>query len=145
MTRSLKILAKQAEPSQMSLTLSERLPDFIQSPCQVDCVFRVDKRSNYFQLSLIVTGQVTVICQRCLATFEHQYAQESQIALCSNDEVAEKLMSSMDCMVHPEEELDLVSIVTDELHLFCPEKHPDPEDCDESAQRYLQSHDKNFV
>ncbi len=145
MIRSLKTLAKQAEPSQMTLTLSERLPSFIHAPCLMACEFQVDKRSNYYHLSLSVHGKATVICQRCLAEFEYEYDQESQLALCLDDQVAEKMMSSMDCIVHPEDDLDLVSIVTDELHLFCPEKHEDPHDCDDATRRYLQSQDNNFV
>jgi len=88
---------------------------------------------------LVVKGPVTVICQRCLQEFEYAYDHKSELALCHSESIAERMMASFDCMVQTDDVLDLQAIVTDELHLFCPEKHENQLDCDLAVSQYLLS------
>ncbi len=129
MLRSLKVLSKQDSPIQLTLDLEQRLPYYIQGPCQVVCDVAVRRESRYYVLRLKVQGELVLNCQRCLHEFTYPYEQMSEIALCPTEDIATQLMNTMDCMVHAEDDLDLTAIVTDELHLFCPEKHSDPRDC----------------
>jgi len=137
MIKSLKILAKQINPTHIEVTLTQRLPDYIQSPCHITCDIQVTKKQDYYQLTLIVCGQITVTCQRCLGHFVEAYSNRSELALCPDDVIAERLMSIMECTVNPGDDIDLEAIITDELHLFCPEKHRDINDCDELTCQYL--------
>lgn len=126
---SLKTLAKQDEPSKVTVTIKDRLPYFIQAPCEVCCEFRVEKKPDYYYLTLRVTATLAMTCQRCLDSFEYAYDHLSELAICPSEEVAEQVMSSLDCMVNTEDDLDLIAIATDELHLFCPEKHENLLEC----------------
>lgn len=125
----LKSSSKQAEPSRAQLTLSERLPFHIVSDCHVTCDYSVRRVSDYYLLTLDVTGILPIQCQRCLETFQHQYANLTELAICRDDMTAENLMDHYECIVHQHHEVDLTSIVTDELHLYVPEKHPELIEC----------------
>lgn len=121
--RSLKTLAKQMHPMQASLPLTERLPSYIHSPCTVDCEVTVRQEHRYYHLNLKISGQLTIYCQRCAVDFPYFYEHRSELAVCVDDDTANRMMSTMDSIVHPEDDLDLIAIATDDLHLFCPEKH----------------------
>lgn len=123
--RSLKTLAKQMHPMQTSLQLNERLPYYIHSPCTVDCEVTVRQEHRYYHLNLKISGQFTISCQRCAKDFPFAYEHSSELAVCVDDDTANRMMIRMDSIVHPEDDLDLIAIVTDDLHLFCPEKHED--------------------
>ncbi|HVT62185.1 MAG TPA: YceD family protein [Legionellaceae bacterium] len=130
MTPSLKTLAKQNESSHFEMEIKERLPSFIQAPAHLNCTIRVEKTAHYYHLMLGVKGLIHVICQRCLHEFDYPFNQNNDIALCADEDTAEKMMTKMDSIVHLKDELDIVSIVTDELHLYCPEKHLDLNECE---------------
>lgn len=137
MIKSLKKLASQNGPLQITMTLSERLPHFIQAPCEVTCQIQVVKQVDFYQLSLDVKGELHISCQRCLDDFVYSYAHLSELAVCGDEPAVERLlktlsrgshtadpvMPELDCIVNHGDDIDLLSIVTDELHLFCPEKH----------------------
>lgn len=121
--KSLKTLAKQAEPIQLALTVTERLPYYIQAPCELHCEVLVQPGRNYYVLNLKSKGQVLIQCQSCLKDFTYDFNHTSELALCHNEEIANQMMNSMDCIVQTGDELDVLEIATDDLHLFCPEKH----------------------
>ncbi len=116
-------MAKQTVPSQLLIEVSERLPYYVQGPCALNCKVSVERARDYYVLRLTSTGQLTINCQRCLHDFNFDYNHSSEIAICDSDEVANQLMKSRDCVVHADDDLDLLDIVTDDLHLFSPEKH----------------------
>lgn len=111
--------------------ITDRLPNFISSPCNLQYSFQISRHSDYYVIELIVDGDIVIICQRCLADFKYTYHNESKIAVCLKDEVAERLMTKYECIVVRNYEVDLDEIITDELHLFCPDKHSDFLDCDD--------------
>ncbi len=121
--RSLKTLAKQANSSQVTLQLQERVPYYVQSPCDVHCEIVVRQEPHYYHVDLKISGQLTIHCQRCAQDFNHAYEHSSELAICPDEATADRMMASIDCIVEPGDDMDLIAIATDDLHLFCPEKH----------------------
>ena len=126
----LKTPAKQTGLRTVVMCVQERKPARVNSPCELTCVFQVEARHDYYLLTLDVSGTLDITCQRCLAAFQQEYTNRTELAVCANDDVAEKLMASYECIVVKDYQVDLIDIVTDELHLFLPEKHPDFSGCD---------------
>jgi len=121
----LKTHAKQVKSEHIVMHINDRLPVFIHSPCELACEFKVEAHRNYYLLVLNVKGELNLTCQRCMEDFQYAYHNQSQLAVCVSDEVAETLMSSYECILSDENEVNLVDIITDELHLYCPERHED--------------------
>lgn len=113
-----------------NIIIDKRLPVFIPDALELTCYFSVLKYKDYYVLDLEVFGDVNIVCQRCLQTFIHSYKNKLGIAVCTSDAKAEELMSSSyECIVASDNTIDLVEVLTDELHLFCPEKHINITDC----------------
>ena len=125
----LKSHARQQSPETVTLHLSDRLPEHLGRPCTVTCTFHVEACSEYYLLSMDVRGTLGITCQRCLGDFQHDYAHQTTLAVCANDDVANDAMSLHECIVVKGSEVDLIEVVTDELNLFLPEKHLDSEAC----------------
>lgn len=128
----LKTASNQSAPTRVQLKLSERLPYYIVSDCTLDCEYLVQQFPNYYLLRLNVSGDLTIQCQRCLAPFTHFYENHTELAICRDDVTAENLMEQYECIVASQNEIDLVTIVTDELHLYAPEKHAELIECNEN-------------
>lgn len=127
----LKTASNQSAPTRVQLKLSERLPYYIVSDCTLDCEYLVQRFPNYYLLRLNVSGELSIQCQRCLENFTYPYENQTEVAICRDDLTAESLMEQYECIVAPQNELDLVPIVTDELYLYAPEKHAELIDCTE--------------
>lgn len=125
----LKAQAKQQQIREDVLILTHRLPDWIASPCQVTYQMSVQLVDNYYLMKLDVTGSLMVTCQRCAQEFAHDYHNQTSIVVCPDDAVAQSLMSRYECIVEPSARIDLQEIITDELYLFCQEKHEDEQHC----------------
>ena len=125
----LKTYAKQSGPHHLEVQLKDRLPERMTSPCEVSCEFHVVNNSNYYLLTLDIAATLSMECQRCLHAFQVNYCNQSKLAVCYNDAIAESLMEDFECIVAPDLHVDLVAVLTDELHLFSPEKHPSLSDC----------------
>jgi uncharacterized protein len=125
----LKSVSLRAEPTQITLHLSERLPSHIISDCTLDCHYVVQRLPDYYILSLDVSGSITIQCQRCLASFDYAYVNHTEIVVCRDEQTAEIMMDKYECVVSPTLEVDLAAIVTDELHLYAPEKHSELIEC----------------
>ncbi len=126
----LKTHAKHNGSRTVVIPILERKPARVSSPCEVSCEFSVEALPDYYLLTLHVNGVFDIACQRCLASFQETYTNQTQLAICANDDVAENLMASYECIVVKDYQVDLIDIVTDELHLFLPEKHSDLAECD---------------
>jgi uncharacterized protein len=125
----LKTATKQDYPIRVQLNLTERLPHQIISDCSLVCEYVVSRYPDYYVLTLDVTGELPMQCQRCLGEFAQPYKNHTTLAICTNESTAEKLMESYECIVSPQLEVNLNEIVTDELHLYAPEKHEELIDC----------------
>lgn len=115
-----------------------RLPSHIEAPCSLDCAFLVEAVDNYYLLHLQVKGKLTMICQRCLHTWQYDYENSSTLAICDTDAQAEQLLTDYESMVIRNGKVDLLEILNDELYLFTPESHPDINQCDSSVDKYLR-------
>ena len=126
----LKTHAKQEASQTVLVRIDDRKPAFVSSACELTCVFQVEACSNYYLLTMDVSGMLNITCQRCLGNFQHDYENRTQLAICADEDVAETLMASYECIVVNDSQIDLIDVVTDELFLFVPEKHPDFTGCD---------------
>ena len=131
-------LAKQNQQVQ-TITLTERLPSFIIPPCIVQVEYIAQAEDDIYLLQMHVQGVLNIVCQRCLAEFAFNYNNSTQIAVCSTDARAESLLEQYECIVAPNMKIDIYELVTDELHLYVPQFHPDIKDCDSAAQAILKA------
>jgi uncharacterized protein len=135
---NLRSCALRAQLERVSLEITKRLPANIEPPCSLVCEFQVQAVDHYFLLTLKVEGDITIICQRCLHSFQHHYLNSSVLAVCQTDELAEQMLSQYETIVSKNNELDLVEIVSDELYLYSPELHPDISQCDHDVDKYIR-------
>ena len=138
----LKTYAKQDGPESVVITLQERLPERIICPCDLTCAFHVESYGDYYIVALDVAGTLTVECQRCLQPFQYDYCNQSKLAVCATDAVAETLMEHFECIIAEGDQVDLLDILADELHLFSPEKHEDFNDCNTEISQLIGGHDE---
>lgn len=117
----LKTYAKQTRPTTTVVTLSERLPSWIESSCKVECTFQIQSTKDYYLLQATVHGTLPITCQRCLSVVEYPYESSIELALCQSEEKADQLMSTFDCIVVDHHQFNLEDVLTDELHLSSPE------------------------
>lgn len=120
-------LAKEARIQQLDLSLTDRLPAHFTAPVEMQVEFEVISQGDYCLLRLKSAATLSLICQRCLDEASLNYQNDIEIALCDNDKQAEQLMETYECIVAGNHFIDLVEIVTDELHLYAPDRHE--EDC----------------
>lgn len=125
----LKKLLKDDQIHKINVNLSERLPQYCSDKCLLSCEYKVEQGNNCYLLSLKVKGDIAVICQRCNEVFHYDYNNESVLAICDDDTIANSLMSDFDCIVEKSGFVDLIDILTDEMYLFIPQKHAN-KDCD---------------
>ncbi len=133
----LKTLARQSNSQTAVLHVQERKPERAGAPCELTCVYKVENCSDYYLLTLEVSGMVEITCQRCLGAFHHDYLNQSNLAVCKDDDVAESLSARFECIVENHDKIDLMDIVSDELHLFLPERHLDIAGCDPETSRLI--------
>lgn len=110
---------------QAIVTLSERLPSHVCQTSPLLCDFEVTASGQYDLLELHIQGQISVICQRCLSSFDHAYMHSVRLAICYDEQLAEKMMAHYETVVADNFQVNLTDIVTDELYLSVPEKHED--------------------
>lgn len=125
----LKKASNLSEPTRVQLTLSERLPSHIVSDCTLDCDYFVQRHPDYYLLKLHVAGMLSIQCQRCWDVFIYPYDNHTELAVCRDEDVAEKLMEQYECITSSRGDVDLAQIVTDELYLYAPEKHAELIEC----------------
>lgn len=135
---NLKSDAAKAGPQNVKIELQQRLPAYVAGPCVLDCQFKVIAVENYYLITLDIDSVVSVICQRCLGEFNHHYINQTTLAVCASDEIAEKLMELYECVVSSDGHIELEELLTDELHLYVPEFHSDIENCDQEINRFIQ-------
>lgn len=134
----LKTQAKQASEQRIAVLLHDRLPSKVSSPVELMCVFKVEAGSDHYLFCYVVSGCVEMTCQRCLGAFQYDYTNHTSLAVCSREDRAEALMAYMDCIVAHDNQISLVDILTDELHLFLPEKHENENECDVEIKAFIE-------
>lgn len=126
----LKTLAKQIRIDPINVKIDKRLPPCMEGPCELTCQLQVEFIKPYYLLTIKTEGTLTLSCQRCLSHFEYNYKNKTQLVVCENEDMAKKYQDMNECIVAEGFQIDLAEILTDELSLYLPEKHPDIADCD---------------
>lgn len=137
MKLNLKELAASQEATEVSLVLTERLPSQIKGPCQMVSRFKISAYPDYYLIEIQTTGKLTIICQRCLGEFDFVYSNQTVLAVCKDESVAEQLMENYECIIDHLATPDLTELVTDELHLYHPSIHENLEDCDQRILNFM--------
>ncbi len=114
------------------LTLTERLPEHYTQPCVINVSYSVEPADDHLLLHLKTGGLVHFSCLRCMSDVARQYENELTIAVTNQEEQAEKLMEDYECIVAADFSINLLDVITDELHLYGPEKHLEGENCAEN-------------
>jgi uncharacterized protein len=134
---NLKTNTINAESQKVVVEITERLPANIEGPCVVNCDYNIEKCADYFILTLAINSKLTITCQRCLNEFQHDYSNQTVLAVCHSDERAVELMSNYECVVAKNNQVDLIELITDELYLYTPDNHQDISDCDKVVSEYI--------
>ena len=129
----LKTYAKREKKTQAQIVVTERLPLHLAGPCVLNCELHVHAEKDHYVVTLQSTGTLEISCQRCLAGFSYDHQHLSTLAVCTDDLVASRLMARFDDVVVTQDELDLIHMITDELHLLVPERHACANDCDKDT------------
>ncbi|WP_058535300.1 YceD family protein [Legionella saoudiensis] len=132
----LQELVKQGQQSK-TVTLSERLPRFVATPCVLNASYHVETKEDFYLIHLHVNGELKLQCQRCLDEFSYPYDNSTIIAACRTDERAEELLEHYECVVAPNLQVSLDDLIIDELHLYAPQFHPETEDCSKEINQFL--------
>ncbi|PJD94497.1 MAG: metal-binding protein [Legionella sp.] len=119
------------------LTITNRIPSFIVAPCHVEVSYQVEKKEDYFLLSMQVEGKLTLCCQRCMQEFDFIYSNPTTLAVVRSEERAEQLLAHYECIVSSNWKVALEELVVDELHLYAPQFHSKKEDCDKDINQFL--------
>ncbi|GGI91341.1 YceD family protein [Legionella impletisoli] len=123
--------AKEKGLHQIEIQLNDRLPAHVVGPCLMRCDLSAQfYEEDYYILSLKTNANIILSCQRCLQAFSYEYKNQVELAVCDEEQTAEKLMSHYECMVINNYHLDMIEVLTDDLHLNLPEKHVDFQECD---------------
>ncbi|MDP1604512.1 MAG: YceD family protein [Legionella sp.] len=136
---NLKTHAANADKEKFRVEITERIPANIAGPCSIEGEFTVEFHSNYFLLKLAIAGDLTFICQRCLHEFAHHYSNKSILAVSDSDELANTLMNDYECIVVKDNHVDLIELITDELHLYSPQQHFNYEDCNREVDQFISA------
>ncbi len=133
----LKTYVKENEHQHLVVKLEDRLPERILSPCELTCDFHVTGYDDYYLLALDVSAVLTITCERCLHAFQDAYHHQTVVAVCATEAIAEALMEQYECIVALGESVNLVDVLTDDLHLFSPLKHAHIKDCDVEVSQWI--------
>ena len=129
MNINLSDASKQKEVSELTLELTDRLPEHIQAPCSIVLRWRLERIDDFYLLYLTFNADLQPICQRCLESFDFVMNDEHVLAICENEQRAEQLMMDYEVITADRGQVDLVHIVTDELHFSAPVFHPESDFC----------------
>lgn len=128
--------AKQGAQHQR-VTLTQRLPEFVNPPCLVQADYEVQAETDFYLIRLTTTAELQLICQRCGTEFPYHYHNQTSIAVCKDEERAAELMEDYESVVSSGWQVSLEDLITDELYLYAPRFHPESEDCDKLVNAIL--------
>lgn len=120
--------------------IDERLPAYVQGPVQIHFSFSVTDRGEYLLLHLVETAKLELICQRCGDSWPYDYQIQHELAVCPNEEIAEKYQSLYDPIVTEKGILDFLTILTDNMYLFLPVNHENIDGCNQDQLKLIQAH-----
>ncbi len=136
-----KTNATTQEPEPLVLKLESRLPPYISSPCTITCRYNVAAYADYYLLKLATTANLVILCQRCLHQYSYHYTNQVTLAICDKDTKADQLMEHYECLVTTHDQVNLMELLIDELHLYSPQAHHEITDCGEEVNRLIVARD----
>lgn len=114
----------------LDITLAnERIPSHVLTISTVKCKYELVRHSDYYHLTLETLCQLSLCCQRCMEAFDYLYHNTTDIGLCDNDEVAERIMETLEPVVLNSDEIPFATLILDELYLYLPLFHEDEQQC----------------
>ena len=105
------------------IVLDSGLPEHLIAPLKFQCRYEIIEQDRYYLLSYQFHASIKYVCQRCLEESKAELAIENTLALCINDDDAEKLMSEFEPVVVKGRSFELEPLLLDELYLSAPLKH----------------------
>ncbi|MDP3559314.1 MAG: hypothetical protein Q8R79_03055 [Legionellaceae bacterium] len=119
------IISLQNTPeTSVTLTVSERLPIHIDAPYTVECQYTLQEQARHFLMTLALSSQLLIRCQRCMQCFEHHYQHRFTLALCLQQADVDKLSNEYEAiLLENKTNVNLEDLINDEIHLYSPEKH----------------------
>ena len=136
MKLNLKQQSQASEPLKTTIIVEERLPEHLPSACTLNVEVQVKEFNDYYLMDIKNQGMVDILCQRCLQVFAYEFKQQNQLAVCKTEMAAERLMQDYECIVEGNH-VNLVDILTDNLHLYLPQKHLQFEKCDSDISKKI--------
>jgi uncharacterized protein len=121
--------ANRDDAQDVTLQITERLPEWIASAPEITCRYQVKKEGRVHVLHFTASGVLVICCQRCLQSVDYSYTHAHELAVCANEEDAEHFMSVYDCVVGEQGEINLLEVLTDELLLSAPQIPHAVSDC----------------
>ena len=94
----------------------------------VECSFYHSAEGLHL-MDLVISGQISVVCKRCLTPFDHQWHSSSTLQLDDEDRLNEDASDEQfeRIPLTHDKAFNLMDVVVDEIVLGLPDKHPD--DC----------------
>lgn len=134
----LKKKVQLAKSSVENVVMDERMPAHIAHAFELKCQFDVESKGDFYLLKIIEDASLPIICQRCSQEFQQDYHLETELAVCPNEQIAEKYQSLYDVIVAQDYLIDLKDILIDNLYLFSPQSHENIENCDQTQLKLMQ-------
>ena len=125
------------ESEAFQVLIDERLPHFIAAPVELTCRYEVKQMNRILLLRLMQRGFIKTECQRCLATFEHDFVLESEMAVCRSEEIASAYQETYDVIVAADDQIELKDLLIDNLYLFSASVHQHIELCDRNQIKLM--------
>lgn len=134
---NIKSAALENNPQEIEITINERLPEVIMNPVIAKVTYQAKSYDNYYLLTIAIKAELKIACQRCLGMYATVLETENIIAVCPDEETAERVLTEYESITTKNDFIDLEAIITDELHLSCPLMHSNENDCDKEVIQYL--------
>lgn len=121
------------------LQITERLPAQVLVPINLQFSYTVESYQDYYLISLSEDASLKLCCQRCGDLYDYHYQQSHQLAICRSEEIAESYQSKYDVVVCDDFIVDILPILTDNMHLFLPLNHEKVDYCNQNQLKLLQN------
>lgn len=135
----LKALAARHEPQSFAIVLDDRLPQQLSSPCLLEGQIAASVEKDGYRITLSVQSALTVMCLRCLASYQMAYKRSAVLHAYFDERMATQRMGEEEVIVLDSTTLHLSDILTDDLHLFVPDRHIDHTSCDTMITQWIIS------
>ncbi|MCX7116278.1 MAG: hypothetical protein NTW08_10305 [Gammaproteobacteria bacterium] len=122
----LTVLRHAAQP--YTVTLTDRLPSHVLSPCVLTCVWQTEQSVGPMLLTLTLSGSLTLQCQRCLDEFCFPYHHTLHLAICKRERDLKESADLYEYVLLAEID-SLPDLITDELYFSTPDRHLDEGAC----------------